>query len=519
MLELALGQILAQSGLRVWKVVPIMKCIGFGAMVIPFWIVVYYIVILSWALYSFYSSFSAILPWTRCSQRWNTHLCRTDGELYAETMECTRNMTTIANTSIDYNRANCSEKMSHYSSSVREFWELNALGISRGIEDMGGMQWHLAITLFVMWIVCYFCIWKGVKWTGKVVYFTALMPYVLLISMLIRGITLPGAGEGIRYYLMPKLDKLYESKAWIDAATQVLFSDGVAIGTLIALGSNNKYHNDVYKQAILVSLIKNGTAIFAGFVIFSVIGNMAHKENKPIDQVASSGPGLAFLAYPSAVALMPLASLWAVVFFFMIILVGIDSQFIIFEGILTGIIDEYPRLFRKRREIFLALTCVASYFVGLSCVTKGDMYAFQLMDTYASSGHERDRVEQGACDRARHSTRHASCVGCTAALLAIGRQRQHRQCRELCPGSTNHMLVHSAVEFACLGGDAVHLKAIRRLLYSQAFLELFIGDQPQTASSACSFRRPIQIQDSAVRPFSLSSLLPLRPFALECTPG
>lgn len=62
-----------------------------------------------------------------------------------------------------------------------------ALQISSGIEHIGNIRWELAGTLFLVWVLCYFCIWKGVRWTGKVVYFTALFPYFLLTVLLIRG--------------------------------------------------------------------------------------------------------------------------------------------------------------------------------------------------------------------------------------------------------------------------------------------------------------------------------------------
>lgn len=85
---------------------------------------------------------------------------------------------------------------------------MKILGESSSIEDFGTPKWDLVFIALFAWVVVYFCIWKGVKSSGKVVYVTALFPYFVLVIMLVRGITLEGSYAGLEYFFIPKWENL-----------------------------------------------------------------------------------------------------------------------------------------------------------------------------------------------------------------------------------------------------------------------------------------------------------------------
>ncbi|XP_058273471.1 sodium- and chloride-dependent GABA transporter 2-like isoform X2 [Hemibagrus wyckioides] len=403
-LETALGQYTSEGGVTCWrKISPLFEGLGYGTQVIVSLLNFYYIIVLAWGIFYFYHSFSWELPWSSCQNVWNlgetTKLTLPNLFIFLVYIIVMQGMlgnrllcfVCLEDTCVEFHKRNDSVNFTvpaNATSPVIEFWERRVLRLSSGIDHMGSLNWDLALCLLIAWILCYFCIWKGVKSTGKVVYFTATFPYVMLLVLLIRGLTLPGASRGIQFYLYPDLGRLADPQVWMDAGTQIFFSYALCLGCLTALGSYNKYNNNCYRDCLALCFLNSGTSFVAGFAIFSILGFMSYEQNVPISEVAVSGPGLAFIAYPRAVTLMPFSPLWACCFFIMIIFLGLDSQFVCVESLVTAIVDMYPTVFRRknRRELFLFMVCIVSFLVGLIMLMEGGMYVFQLFDYYAASG-------------------------------------------------------------------------------------------------------------------------------------
>lgn len=111
-------------------------------------------------MFYLWSSLNSDVPWRSCGNSWNSDYCLEEASLTAKRQRC-RN-----DSLLHYD--DCQLLRSNFTNPVKEYWYRQVLQKSPGIDSFGEVRWPLAITLGLCWIACYFCIWKGVKWTGKV---------------------------------------------------------------------------------------------------------------------------------------------------------------------------------------------------------------------------------------------------------------------------------------------------------------------------------------------------------------
>ncbi|XP_063232699.1 sodium- and chloride-dependent glycine transporter 1 [Bacillus rossius redtenbacheri] len=387
-MELSFGQYASLGPVAVYeKFCPLFCGLGYGMVIVSAIVMLYYNLIIAWTIFYMFASLRSVLPWQSCDHEWNTPYCfsyeaadaceAANGTFY---LRACYNWTEAGLRNITPQLVDRSDRRPP----AEEYFNNYVLGLSTGVEEVGEIKISMALCLLLAWIIVFLCLSKGVQSSGKVVYFTALFPYVVLVILFVRGVTLPGASTGILFYLTPDWEQLTKAQVWGDAAVQIFFALSPAWGGLITLASYNKFSNNCYKDSLIVAVSNILTSFFAGLVIFSVIGFLAHELDVQVDHVVDQGAGLAFIVYPEVVTRLPVSPVWALLFFVMLLTLGLDSQFALMETVTTAILDRFPNLRDYKFWVVLGVA-VFGYFGGLIFTTNSGMYWLQLMDKYAAN--------------------------------------------------------------------------------------------------------------------------------------
>eukprot|EP00063_Salmo_salar_P028016 XP_014002851.1 PREDICTED: sodium-dependent neutral amino acid transporter SLC6A17-like [Salmo salar] len=415
-LELAVGQRIRRGSIGVWNYVyPQLGGIGVSSLMVCGFVGLYYNVIIGWSIFYFFQSFQYPLPWAECPIR-------------------------VVNGSQAIIEPECEK-----SSATTYFWYRQTLNITSTIEDSGGLNWKMTLSLFAAWLIVCLAVIKGIQSSGKVMYFSSLFPYVVLICFLVRGLMLKGSVDGIAHMFTPKLEKMLEPQVWREAATQVFFALGLGFGGVIAFSSYNKRDNNCHFDAALVSIINFITSILATLVVFAVLGFKANIMNEKcvvenaekilgylksgvlslelipphvnfshlsaldyqemygviktvredsFDQLgldpciledelnkAVQGTGLAFIAFTEAMTHFPASPFWSVMFFFMLINLGLGSMIGTMTGITTPVLDAFPKI---RKEFLCVGCCIVAFFCGLLFVLRSGNYFVTMFDDYSA---------------------------------------------------------------------------------------------------------------------------------------
>ncbi|XP_029919764.1 sodium-dependent neutral amino acid transporter B(0)AT1-like [Myripristis murdjan] len=406
-LEFAIGQRLRKGSVGVWTAInPYLAGVGIASMLVSFVVGMYYNTIMAWVMWYFFNSFQSPLPWSQCPLN--------------------ANLTDVV--------SECKQ-----SSPVDYFWYRVTLNTSTAIDESGGLQWWMVLCLVTAWTVLYICCIRGIETTGKAVYITSTLPYVVLTIFLIRGLTLKGSIEGIKFLFTPDVNELLNPSAWLDAGAQVFFSFSLAFGGLISFSSYNPVHNNCEQDAVIISIINGCTSVYAAIVIYSIIGFRATERfeaclNENIimllnefslaegsitqsnyDEMLQTlnstisgseviqglglntcsmksflsdgveGTGLAFIVFTEAITKMPISPLWSILFFIMLFCLGLSTMFGSIEGVVVPLQDLkiFPATWPK--EVLTGTVCLVSCLIGQIFAQQSGSYWLALFDSFAGS--------------------------------------------------------------------------------------------------------------------------------------
>ncbi len=256
------------------------------------------------------------------------------------------------------------------------------LGDTGSPMEIGGISLPILLGLVVVWFSIFFILYKGVKRISKIVALTVPIPTILLIILTIRGLTLPGAMEGISYYLTPNFASLGDVNVWTAAFAQVFFSLSLAQGIMITYASFLKKKSDLTNNAFIVALADAGTAFLAGFAVFSVVGYLTVSQDIGMADLNIVGPGLTFITYPTAISLLPFAaSIFGIIFFIALLTFGIDSAFSMMEPIAASVNEKW----RISKAKATGMMCIFGFFLSLLFATGGGIHWLKILDHFINN--------------------------------------------------------------------------------------------------------------------------------------
>ena len=255
------------------------------------------------------------------------------------------------------------------------------LGVTEGPGQIGKIQMPILLGLVVVWFFNWIIVYRGVR-RGIELANRIFMPILfgLTIVLVLWSLTLEGAWIGIRAYLTPDFTALATPKVWIDAFSQIFFTLSLGFGIMITYASYLPKRANITRSAYTTALINCGFSVFAGFAVFSILGYMSFQTQQPIEDVVTQSIGLAFVAYPKALSLLPGGSVFGLLFFISLVVAGLSSSVSIVEAFTSAVMDK----FAWDRKRVVTTVSVLGLMGGLLFTTQGGLFALDIVDHFVT---------------------------------------------------------------------------------------------------------------------------------------
>ena len=218
------------------------------------------------------------------------------------------------------------------------------------LKNPGIMTVCMLLGVLVSGIICSVGLQKGVE---RIVKWMMGLLFVLLLVLCIKGLLLPGAGEGMKFYLLPDFSKFRADnigKVIYAALGQAFFTLSIGIGSMEIFGSYIDKKHTLLKEALLIVVLDTLIALFAGVLIFSVC--FSYKVD------VTGGPGLIFVSLPNIFKDMAGGRIWGATFFFFLTLAAMTTLIAVFEAMIAYLMDEFK--FKR-----FAASVVVTLMVGI----------------------------------------------------------------------------------------------------------------------------------------------------------
>jgi neurotransmitter:Na+ symporter, NSS family len=249
--------------------------------------------------------------------------------------------------------------------------------------ELGGLVAGVALPLALIWLVVLGVLWRGVA-RGIELANRILIPLLVTMFLLlvVRAVTLPGSAIGLEALFRPDFTEILNGRVWVAAYGQIFFSLSIAFAIMITYASYLPRDSDLTNNAFIAGFSNSSFELLAGIGVFSAVGFMAVTQGIAVEEVATEGIGLAFIAFPQIISTLPgLNTLFGVLFFGSLVLAGLSSLISVVQTYVAALQEKFG-LSRSRAVLFGG---GASALISLLYATRGGINFLDLADYFINN--------------------------------------------------------------------------------------------------------------------------------------